>query len=112
MKNTPPTLVRRRTLTTLFRSKLKYCVVTEKVNHLKINRARSRKTLRKTYLKVNRKTRATCPRKTPAQDRHKKNTSAIRKATNKKSAIREGTKKKSATREGTKIFLKVFLKYG
>ena len=44
---------------------------TEKVNHLKLNRARSRKTLRKTYLKVNRKTRATCPRKTPAQDRHK-----------------------------------------
>ena len=66
---------------------------TEKINHLKINRARSRKTLRKTYLKVNRKTRAMCPRKTPAQDRHKKK-SAIREATNKKSAIREGTKKK------------------
>ena len=46
---------------------------TEKVNHLKINRARSRKTLRKTYLKVNRKTRATStqdPRARPPQKKY------------------------------------------
>ena len=80
---------------------------TEKVNHLKINRARSRKTLRKTYLKVNRKTRAMCPRKTPAQDHHKKK-SAIWEATNKKSAIREWTKKNRRHGKGRKYCWRFF----
>ena len=44
---------------------LLYC--TEKVNHLKVNRARLRKTLRKTYLKVNRKVQARFLRKVCAR---------------------------------------------
>ena len=39
----------------------------EKINHLKINHARSRKTSRKMYLKINRKVHARSPRKTSPQ---------------------------------------------
>ena len=40
----------------------------EKINHLKINRARWRKATRKMHLKINRKVCASQLRKTPAQD--------------------------------------------
>jgi len=39
----------------------------EKINHLKINRARLRKLPRKEHLKINRKVHARQPRKIPAQ---------------------------------------------